>query len=69
MKDAMTSGRYIFEQDFASSRYIRGLKNPLFKHTFFVSIPLMIENEIIGVLNINDNEKGFFNLGGLDFFL
>lgn len=69
MKDAMTSGRYIFEQDFASSRYIRGLKNPLFKHTLFVSIPLMIENEIIGVLNINDNEKGFFNLGGLDFFL
>ena len=69
MKDAMTSGRYIFEQDFASSRYIRGRKNPLFKHTLFVSIPLMIENEIIGVLNINDNEKGFFNLGGLDFSL
>jgi transcriptional regulator with GAF, ATPase, and Fis domain len=67
MKDAMTSGRYIFEQDFASSRYIRGRKSPLFKHTLFVYIPLMIENEIIGVLNINDNEKGFFNLGGLDF--
>jgi hypothetical protein len=29
----------------------------------------MIENEIIGVLNINDNEKGFFNLGGLGFSL
>ena len=62
MKDAMTLGRYIFEQDFASSRYIRDSKNPLFKHTLFISIPLMIENEIIGVLNINDNEKGFFNL-------
>ncbi|MFT4577218.1 MAG: diguanylate cyclase (GGDEF)-like protein [Nitrospinales bacterium] len=69
MEDAMTSGRYIFEQDFASSRYFRGRKNPLFKHTFFVSIPLMIENEIIGVLNINDNEKGFFNVGDLDFSL
>jgi GGDEF domain-containing protein len=67
MKDAMTSGRYIFEQDFASSRYIRGRKNPLFKHTLFVSIPLIIENENIGVLNINYNKKGFFNLGGLDF--
>jgi diguanylate cyclase (GGDEF)-like protein len=69
MEDAMTSGRYIFEQDFASSRYFRGRKNPLFKHTFFVSIPLMIENEIIGVLNLNDNEKGFFNVGDLDFSL
>ena len=48
---------------------LRGCKNPLFKHTLFISIPLMIENEIIGVLNINDNEKGFFNLGGLDFSL
>jgi len=69
MKDAMTSGRYIFEQDFASSRYFRGRKNSLFKYTFFVSIPLMIENEIIGVLNLNDNEKGFFNVGDLDFSL
>jgi diguanylate cyclase (GGDEF)-like protein len=69
MQDAMTSGRYIFEQDFTTSRYFRGRKNLLFKHTFFVSIPLMIENEIIGVLNLNDNEKGFFNVGDLDFSL
>ena len=69
MKDAMTLGRYIFEQDFASSRYIRGHKNPLFKHTLFISIPLMIANEIIGVLKINDNEKWFFNLWGLNFSL
>ena len=41
---------------------LRDRKNPLFKHTLFISIPLMIENEIIGVLNINDNEKEFFNL-------
>ena len=69
MKDVMTSGRYVFEQDFANSRYFRGRKNPLLKHTFFVSIPLMIENEIIGVLNLNNNEKGFFNVGHLDFSL
>ena len=69
MKDAMTSGRYIFEQGFASSRYFRGRRNPLFKHTFFVSIPLMIEDEIIGVLNLNDNKKGFYNVGDLDFSL
>ncbi|MBC8284049.1 MAG: sensor domain-containing diguanylate cyclase [Nitrospinae bacterium] len=69
MKEAMTSGRYIFEQDFASSRYFRGRRNRLFKCDFFVSIPLMIENEIIGVLNLNDNEKGFYNVGDLDFAL
>ena len=69
MKEAMTSGRYIFEQDFASSRYFRGRKNPLFKCEFLVAIPLMIESEIIGVLNLNDNEKGFYNVGDLDFAL
>ncbi len=69
MMSAMTSGRYIFEQDFTSSRYFRGRKNPLFTCEFFVSIPLMIENEIIGVLNLNDNEKGFYNVGDLDFSL
>jgi GAF domain-containing protein len=65
----MTSGRYIFEQDFAISIYFFGRKNPLFKHTFFVSIPLVIEKEMIGVLNLNDNEKYFFNVGDLDFSL
>lgn len=69
MKEAMTTGRYIFEEDFASSRYFRGRKNPLFKCDFLVSIPLMIENEIVGVLNLNDNEKGFYNVGDLDFAL
>lgn len=69
MKEAMTSGRYIFEQDFFVSRYFRGRKNPLFASNFFVSIPLMIENEIIGVLNLNDNEKGFYNVTNLDFAL
>ena len=69
MEDAMTSGRYIFEQKFAISRYFFVRKNPLFNHTFFVSIPLMIEKEVIGVLNLNDNEKCFFNVGDLDFSL
>ncbi|PIP72565.1 MAG: GGDEF domain-containing protein [Nitrospinae bacterium CG22_combo_CG10-13_8_21_14_all_47_10] len=69
MREATTSGRYIFEQDFSASRYFRGRKNPLFSSKFFVTIPLMIENEIIGVLNLNDNEKGVFNVGDLDFAL
>ena len=28
-----------------------------------------IENEIIGVMNLNDNQKGFYNVGDLDFAL
>jgi len=69
MREAMTSGRYIFEQDFSASRYFQGRKNPLFSCKFFVTIPLMIENEIIGVMNLNDNEKGLYNVGDLDFAL
>ena len=69
MKEAMESGKYIFEHDFASSNYFRGRKNSLFKCGFFISIPLMIENEIIGVMNLNDNDKGFYNICDLDFAL
>ncbi len=69
MKEAMNSGRYIFEQDFSASRYFRGRRNPLFSCKFFVTIPLMIENEIIGVMNLNDNQKGIYNVGDLDFAL
>ena len=69
MKEAMESGKYIFEQDFASSSYFRGRKNNLLKCDFFISIPLMIENEIIGVMNLNDNDKGFYNICDLDFAL
>lgn len=69
MMEAMNSGRYIFEQDFSASRYFQGKRNPLFSCNFFVTIPLMIENEIIGVMNLNDNQKGFYNVGDLDFAL
>ena len=69
MREATTSGRYIFEQDFSISRYFQGRKNPLFSCKFCVTIPLMIENEIIGVMNLNDNEMGHYNVGDLDFAL
>jgi diguanylate cyclase (GGDEF)-like protein len=69
MMEAMNSGRYIFEQDFSSSRYFLGRRNPLLSCNFFVTIPLMIENEIIGVMNLNDNQKGFYHVGDLDFAL
>jgi len=69
MKEAMESGKYIFDQDFTSSSYFHGRKNSLLKCGFFISIPLMIENEIIGVMNLNDNKKGFYNICDLDFAL
>jgi len=69
MSEAIERGSYILESDFSKSRFFQGGKNPLFAHNFFITIPLMIENEIIGVLNLNDNEKGYFNVTDLDFFL
>jgi len=69
MKDALLQGRFILEPDFARSKYFKGKRNPLFRDSFLVCIPLMIENEIIGVVNLNDNEKGTFGAGDLDFVL
>ena len=69
MSEAIDSGTYILEQDHAKSRFFKGVRNPLFKYNFFITIPLMIENEIIGVLNLNDNERGRLNVTDLDYFL
>jgi len=69
MRDAITSGSYVLEQDFTRCKYYVGQVNPLFKSNFLVSIPLMIENEIIGVLNLNDNDSGIFSVKDLDFAL
>ena len=69
MSEAITRGSYVLESDYSKSRFFHGGRNPLFEHNFFITIPLMIENEIIGVLNMNDNEKGYFNVTDLDFFL
>jgi len=69
MYEALTQGRYILEPDFSKSKYFKGKRNPLFTNEFFVCIPLMIENQIIGVMNLNDNEKGSFSVNDLDFVL
>jgi len=69
MEDAVVRGRYILEQDFTKSHYYQGADNLLFKRGFFVTIPLMIENETVGVLNINDGEGELFNVSDLGFSL
>ncbi len=69
MKDAISRGGYILVHDFVQSKYFKGKKNPQFKNNFFVCIPLMIQNEIVGAINLNDNEKGNFSVGDLDYVL
>ena len=69
MEAAVLRGQYIREQDFSTSSYYRGADNPLFKKGYFVSIPLMIEKEIVGLLNINDVSQDSFDVGDLDFIL
>ena len=69
MEAAVLRGQYIRERDFSTSSYYRGADNPLFKKGYFVSIPLMIEKEVVGVLNINDVSQDSFNIGDLGFIL
>ena len=69
METAILSGQYILEQCFSNSSYNRGKVNPLFKKDFFVTIPLMIEKEIVGVLNVNDGEQDTFDQSNLEFTL
>ena len=69
MEAAVLSCQSIREQDFSTSSYYRGADNPLFKKGYFVSIPLMIEKEVVGVLNINDVDQDPFNVNDLDFIL
>lgn len=69
MQDALHQKRYIFEPDFTTSKYYKGKKNPLFQNNFFLCVPLMIENQIIGVINVNDSEKGFLSVSDMDYIL
>jgi len=69
MEAAILSGKYILEDSFIDSKYYRKSDNKFFKKDYFATIPLKIEKEIVGVLNINDGEKVSFNVSNLDFVL
>jgi len=69
MREAIAQGRHILEHDYAKSGYCARKSNPLFKDKFCLCVPLMIEDEIIGVMNLNDNATGEFSAGNLDFVL
>ena len=69
MEAAILSGKYILEESFIDSKYYRKSGSKLFKKDYFATIPLKIEKETVGVLNINDGEKVSFNVSNLDFVL
>ena len=69
MKAAILSGKYILEQSFMDSKYNRKSGSKFFKKDYFATIPLKIEKEIVGVLNINDGEQVSFDVSNLDFVL
>jgi diguanylate cyclase (GGDEF)-like protein len=69
MEAAVLSGKHILEESFLDSKYYRESDNNIFKKDCFVTIPLKIEKEIVGILNINDGEQVSFNLSNLDFVL
>ena len=69
MEAAILSGKYILEQSFIASKYYRKSGKKLFKKDYFVTMPLKIEKEIVGVLNINDGEEDSFDVSNLDFVL
>ena len=69
MEAAILSGKYILEESFVDSKYYRESDSKFFKKDYFATIPLKIEKEIVGVLNINDGEKVSFNVSNLHFVL
>jgi len=69
MEAAILSGKYILEESFIDSKYYRESDSKFFKKDYFATIPLKIEKEIVGVLNINDGEQVSFNVSNLDFVL
>jgi diguanylate cyclase (GGDEF)-like protein len=60
MQDAVKSGSYILEEDFYNSKYYEGTNNLIFKKKSFLTIPLIVGNESMGVLNLNEIEDGSF---------
>jgi len=69
MEAAILSGKYILEQSFIDSKYNRKSGSKFFKEDYFATIPLKIEKEIVGVLNINDGKQVSFDVSNLDFIL
>ena len=60
MKDVVESGSYVLVEDFYKSKYYEGTNNSLVKKKFLLTIPLMIGNETMGVLNLNESENASF---------
>lgn len=66
MKDVVSSGEIIFVRDFGRSVY-QTSKQGMYLDNFAFGIPLKMEHNIIGVLNLNGNSQGFFDDHDLSF--
>ena len=69
MEAAVLSGQHVLEQSYKDSKYYQGSNKKFFKKDFFVTVPLKVEKEIMGVLNINDGEQESFDTSNLEFVL
>lgn len=60
MKTVIEEKRIVYVSDFGSSDYSTPPERGKYGDEYALGIPLMIGGEVIGVLNLNGNGKGFF---------
>ena len=60
MKTVIEEKRIVYVSDFASSDYSTPPERGKYGDEYALGIPLIIGGEVIGVLNLNGNGKGFF---------
>ncbi|MBI3793769.1 MAG: diguanylate cyclase [Nitrospinae bacterium] len=60
MKKAFKTGEIVFVREFKKSPYYVE-KEKTYSDDFALCVPLIMDKEVTGVLNLNGNSKGFFN--------
>jgi len=66
MKEAAEAGKPVIVDDFSNSNFASG-KHDNYSDEFAISIPIMRDNEVIGIINMNGNRLGFFDHPDLTF--
>jgi two-component system cell cycle response regulator len=66
MRDVVKGGEIIYLRNFRESKYYVP-KNSVYVDNFAFGIPLKMEKNVIGVLNLNGNSAGFFDDHDLSF--
>jgi diguanylate cyclase (GGDEF)-like protein len=66
MKEAAEAGKPIIVEDFSKSKFASG-KQDNYTDEFAISVPIMRDKEVIGIINMNGNRLGFFDNPDLTF--